>query len=258
MKKNDLRAYLALILGFCLFALAPQAVRADEYVETSANVEEIDVDFLADFEDEFGDEEEDTAPSQGIADPLKYWNVMWFQFNDKVYFWVMKPVSKVYAFVLPEAPRKGIRNFFKNLGMPGRFFNCLFQGRLKGSGIELARFGVNTTVGLLGLFDPAHHWLDLKAQNRDGDQTLAKARIGKGIYLTWPAFGPSSIRGTFGLAIDTVLNPATFLPGIGAFAKINNISLGEDHYESVIEASINPYVGIRDGYVQYRNQKAEE
>jgi phospholipid-binding lipoprotein MlaA len=258
MRESDTRARVAFFLGFCLLALAPQAAPADEPPGAPADVGEFDDEFLAEFEDELGQVDERAALGRTIADPLKGWNKVWFYFNDKLYFWVMKPVAKGYGFILPEAPREGVQNFFQNLGMPGRFVNCLFQGRLKGSGIELARFGVNITAGVLGFFDPAHSWLDLHPQPRDTDQTLAKARIGKGFYLVWPLAGPSSVRGTFGLAVDAALNPATYFPGVGLLAGINDISLGNNPYESLVEASINPYVGLRNGYVQYRDQKAEE
>ena len=101
------------------------------------------------------DDQDEVKP---ISDPLEPVNRAFFVFNDKLYFWVLKPVSWGYAKVVPEGPRKGVRKFFSNLSTPVRTVNCLLQGDLKGSGTELARFGINTTAGVLGFWDPALGW----------------------------------------------------------------------------------------------------
>ena len=91
------------------------------------------------------------APS--VADPLEPWNRMVFTFNDKLYFWVMKPAASGYNTVVPKGVRISARNFFDNLSMPVRFVNASLQGKIKSAAVELARFGVNTVFGIAGLFD---------------------------------------------------------------------------------------------------------
>ncbi|MDP2968165.1 MAG: VacJ family lipoprotein, partial [Deltaproteobacteria bacterium] len=102
-------------------------------------------------EAEEGEEEEIAT----IADPLEPFNRAMFYFNDKLYFWVLKPVAQGYNKVVPEAPRVGVNNFFSNLKFPIRFVSCLFQADFSCMATELGRFAVNTIWGVGGLLDPA-------------------------------------------------------------------------------------------------------
>lgn len=222
----------------------------------------------------------DAAPggerAQPIADPIRPVNEVFFTFNDKLYFWVLKPAAQGYSFVLdnlyygtvtygtlgyasvePEGARKGVRNFFRNLAMPIRAVNCLLQGNLGGTGVELQRFGVNTTVGVLGFGDPATHW-GLSRQREDFGQTIGSYGAGPGIYIVWPVFGPSSIRGTVGIVGDYFLNPLSYYPpssvvrtGIKVYERVNTTSLRIGDYEE-IKDQFSPYVALRDAYHQHR------
>src|SRR5512143_3912072 len=91
--------------------------------------------------------DEPEEASGTIADPIEPVNRAFFHFNDKLYFWVLKPVATGYKAIIPEDGRIGVRNFFSNLTTPVRLVNCLFQARFKGAGIETARFVINTTYG---------------------------------------------------------------------------------------------------------------
>ena len=215
--------------------------------------EQAEADQLDALMDEYADEE-----AEAIADPLKPWNKLWFHFNDKFYFWILKPVSKGYGFLLPKYVRLRIKDFFNNLGFLVRFFNTSLQGKLKGAVTELGRFLVNTTVGILGLWDPATHWCGWKQYREDFDQTLGVWRIGQGVFLTWPIFGPSSIRGTFGLIFDAALNPTTYATGAGGLDTLNNTSLDLNPYESVRESAVDPYSSVRNAYVQNRRKVIAE
>jgi len=108
-----------------------------------------------DFEEEldlFDEEEEEVVT---VADPLEPFNRAVFHFNDKLYFWFLKPAARGYNYVFPEDFRICVRNFFVNLLFPVRFVNSILQGNFRGAGIELSRFMVNSTLGLGGLFDPS-------------------------------------------------------------------------------------------------------
>jgi hypothetical protein len=109
------------------------------------------------FEDEFGfdDQPEGTRPTAIVADPLKPLNKAFFVFNDKFYFWILKPVTLGYRWVLPTPVRTGVSNFFVNLFTPIRFTNCLLQGKLDGAATEYARFVTNSTIGVLGFGNTA-------------------------------------------------------------------------------------------------------
>jgi len=125
-----------------------------------------DEDILDEYEEEYGQE------NNGIADPLRPWNKIWFHFNDKTYFWLIKPVSKGYGMVLPRFLRKGVKNALDNLGFPARFVNNTLQGRLTCAETELGRFVLNTTIGVGGLWDPGARILHMKPCEADFDQTL--------------------------------------------------------------------------------------
>lgn len=249
MNRSSRSASIALVLAFVLLAGVAAAENVPGMAEKASAAAEANAA-------DFGDYAEDEGPT--IADPLKYWNVVWFQFNDKLYFWLLKPVSIGYKYLLPRPLRVGIKNVFINLAFPVRFVNNMFQGKLKRTGMELSRFLVNSTVGVLGLWDPATDWFHWKRYDEDFDQTLGVWHLGKGFYLTWPLLGPSSVRGTFGAAADAALNPATYLPGGGVLVRINDRSLGNKDYETLVENAVDPYSAVRNAYIQNRDKVVKE
>lgn len=202
-------------------------------------------------EDPFAKEEiEQTAPP--LADPIAPVNRGLFAFNDKLYFWVLKPVATGYSYVVPETARVGVGNFFRNAAMPIRMVNCLLQGSLKGTGIELARFGVNTTVGVAGFGDPARGWLKLHPRDEDFGQTLGVWGMGQVCYITWPVIGPSSLRDTIAWPVNAVLDPLTYVPGVGLLRTVNDTSLRLGDYEELKANALDPYIALRDAYNQHR------
>ncbi|MHB9098747.1 MAG: MlaA family lipoprotein [Syntrophales bacterium] len=213
--------------------------------------------------DEYGDIDvsektgEEARPE--IADPLEPFNRAMYHFNDKLYFWVLKPVAQGYGKVVPEPARIGISNFFANLAFPIRFVNCLLQVNFEGAATELGRFTVNTLWGVGGLLDPAaSKEINLSTQDEDFGQTLGAYGVGQGFFINWPVFGPSSPRDTVGLVGDGFLAPYNYLSpwyasaGVWGYDKVNDTSLRIGDYESLKGAAIDPYVAIRDAYVQYR------
>ncbi len=216
--------------------------------------------------DEYGDiEVSEQAGGEArpeIADPLEPFNRAMYHFNDKLYFWVLKPVAQGYGKVVPEAGRIGVSNFFANLAFPIRFVNCLLQANFAGAAEELGRFTVNTLWGVGGVLDPASSKdIDLAKQDEDLGQTLGSYGLGQGFFITWPFFGPSSPRDTVGMVGDGFLTPYSYLSpwyagaGIKLYGRVNDTSLRIGDYESLKEAAIDPYVAIRDAYVQYRLKK---
>ncbi|HUT36552.1 MAG TPA: VacJ family lipoprotein [Planctomycetota bacterium] len=187
-----------------------------------------------------------------LPDPLEGMNRAFFAFNDKLYFWFLRPVAGAYKSVVPRPARVGVRNVFSNLGAPARSLNCLLQGDLKGSGTELARFGVNTTVGVLGFGDPGKHWLKLTIRKEDFGQTLGVWGIGMGSYSNFPILGPSCTRDTVGFVVDVLLDPLTFMPGVGLVSRVNSTSLSLGEYEDFKKSVLDPYVAMRDAYNQHR------
>lgn len=196
-----------------------------------------------------------------IADPIEPWNRAMYHFNDKLYFWVLKPVARGYNVVVPEPVRISARNFFNNVAMPIRFVNCLLQLKLKGAGIELARFGLNSVIGLGGFFDVAKSRFELDARKEDFGQTLGFYGMGGLMYIVWPLLGPSTIRDTIGFAGDSFLDPVKYLNpfeaafGVQVYERVNNTSLEIGTYEDMKQSAIEPYIAIRDAFIQYRKEQ---
>jgi len=247
-KARWLSALLAFI--FLLFSTLP--LYCQENTSTAGAKWYEDDDYL---------EEEET-----VSDPLEPMNRAFFYFNDKLYFWMVKPAARVYSYFLAEDVRMCVRDFFHNLTAPVRIVNNLLQGKLKNSGIETARFVINSTVGIVGLADPAQREFGLAIKDEDLGQTLAVYGVGSGIYICWPFFGPSNLRDTVGLIGDSFLSPLTYLTaadtaaGIGAKAgsHINDASLTIGDYEDFKAASLDPYLALRDAYRQYRKNKIND
>jgi len=207
-------------------------------------------------------EEEEIAT---ITDPLESFNRAMFRFNDKLYFWVLKPVAQGYKKVVPEAPRVGVKNFFSNLKFPIRFVSCLLQADFSGAATEFGRFAVNTIWGVGGLSDPASSkQLNIPKNEADLGQTLGVYGLGQGFYIVWPILGPYSARDSIGIAGDYYLYPVSYITpwydrlAVSAYEGVNDTSLRIGDYEFIKEAAIDPYVALRDAYSQYRQKKVEE
>jgi len=213
-----------------------------------------------DADNESADETEDVQ----IADPLSFFNKGMYNFNDKLYFWILKPVAKGYASIIPERGRVSVKNFFDNLAFPVRFVSNILQARMKSARIELVRFAVNSTVGIVGFNDVAKERLALEVPDEDLGQTLGSYKIGHGFYIVWPFLGPSSLRDSIGFVGDRFLDPVSYVNpaetsvGIYVYENVNNTSLHIGDYESLKEAAIDPYISIRNAYIQNRKKKVEE
>jgi len=211
--------------------------------------------------DEFDDYAGDNAKEEivSIADPLEPFNRAMHEFNDKMYFWAVKPVAQGYKAVVPEPARISVDNFFSNLGFPARFLSCLLQADFKGAATETGRFTINTVWGIGGLLDPSSgKELNLQEQNTDLGQTLGVWGVGQGFYIVWPVFGPSTPRDTVSIAGNYFLDPVAYLNpwsarlGVNVLDKVNAASLRIGDYEALKNAAIDPYVAFRDAYIQYR------
>lgn len=197
-------------------------------------------------------------------DPLEPINRLSFEFNDKLYFWFLKPVGRFYSGVVPADLRGIIKNFFYNLSAPIRVVNCILQGKLSRATNEVLRFGINTTIGAGGLGDPAGVDFGIKKDPpEDLGQTLGTYGINHGFYIVWPFLGPSSLRDTLGLLGDSLLDPVNYIEdfsfrlGLKGTDKINSISFRIGDYESLKESAIDPYISLQDAYLQKRAQEVK-
>ena len=232
--------------------------------QDAENPQEISDDDLK-FDEELDFLEEGGEEVVTISDPLEPFNRAVFHFNDKLYFWFLKPAARGYNYVFPEELRIRVRNFFINLLFPVRFVNSILQGNIGGAAVELSRFVVNSTLGIGGLFDPSSRGLNLPMQDEDLGQTLGVYGLGHGIFLNVPVLGPYTARSLVGWAGDSFLDPVTWYVqpmllswGVKGYKKFNEVSLTLGDYEALKEAAIDPYVAIRNAYVQYRNAKVKK
>ena len=218
---------------------------------------------LDDLEDEDAPWLEDEDEELNVYDPLETINRGTFWFNDKLYFYLLKPVARGYRWIMPEPLMLGIGNFFSNLASPVRIINAGLQGKFADAGNELTRFGVNTTIGIGGLFDTAKDHFNLKKKDEDTGQTLGFYGIGPGPYLVLPFFGPSSFRDGLGLLADSRMDLTYYLwEDLDYWAAIvlktvNTVALDKDTYEGIKRDALDPYLFIRDAWTQYRQNKVE-
>ncbi|MHC5076138.1 MAG: MlaA family lipoprotein [Planctomycetota bacterium] len=205
-------------------------------------------------------EEELEEQAIEIADPLEGFNRFMFAFNDVFYVYI----GGTYKAVVPEPARLGIRNFFYNITTPVRFVNCLLQGKGNDAGKELDRFVINTTIGVLGFGDPARDKYGLELKDEDLGQTLAVYGVGDGFYLVLPLAGPSTLRDTGGKVGDLFLRPFFYLDStctkaaIYSVRQVNVSSFYIDDYEALKDSAIDPYIAMREAYIQYRQKKIQE
>jgi len=235
---------------------------ADTQSETAK--EEMLDEAAEDEDDEYEDEYEDEDVVL-ISDPIIQGNRDFYGLNDTLYFAALKPVSRGYGFIIPEELRVAIRNVFYNIRFPVRFINCLLQAKFRKSGGELGQFFINTTAGFLGLANVAANYPEFQPSKEDLGQTFAVWGIGNGAYLMLPFLGPSSVRDAFGRLGDIFIDPIWWVPidiwtsvAIRVGEVINDTSLRIGEYEALKEAALDPYVMIRNAYVQNRNKLIAE
>jgi len=217
-----------------------------------------------DFEEPLFDDYDDTKVIQTVADPLYYFNYAMYTFNDFLYFAAIKPIATGYKAIMPSVIRKGVNNFFHNLLFPVRFINNFLQGEMKDAGTEIEIFLINSTIGVLGFGQIAQNNFDLHTSNEDLGLTLGTYSIGNGFYLVLPILGPSTFRDTIGLAGDYFVTPVNYaepwelLWGLKVYDSLNAASFRLGDYEALKQAAIDPYVALRDAYIQYRKEKLRE
>jgi phospholipid-binding lipoprotein MlaA len=247
---------LLMIVAFILLLSFP--ARAQEPVAGPSRADELWLESL-DW-DLFDDEQ---RLERVIADPLEPFNRAMFAVNDRLYFWAVKPTARAYSAVVPARVRRGVGNFFSNAQYPIRLVNNLLQSNFKGALLESERFFLNTVFGGLGLADLSEILPELRVPAVDMGQTLGRYGFGSGIYIVWPVLGPSTMRDSAGFVGDFFLDPTTYLSpwetayGVKGTRALNSASFSLGEYESIKEASLDPYIAVREGYVQYRQNQVE-
>jgi phospholipid-binding lipoprotein MlaA len=165
-------------------------------------------------------------------DPWEGFNRRMYVFNYYFDKYVFLPVVSGYAFITPNYVEDRITNFFKNLGELRNFTNNLLQLKAKGTGVTLGRFIINSTIGIAGLWDPATP-IGLERHPEDFGQTLGHYNVGPGPYLVLPIFGPSTLRDTTGLVVDTAVKTAVYNEVLENADKDDEIKLALSLFEGI-------------------------
>ncbi len=190
------------------------------------------------------------------VDPYEGFNRKMYVFNDALDAYVANPIVDAYTFVTPKFVQVGVSNFFSNLNGINVFLNDFMQGKGVQGAEDTGRFLVNSTVGLLGLFDVATE-LGLEEHEEDFAQTLAVWGVPQGPYLVLPLLGPSTTRGIPGSLFDTVANPGTYVAAplrvLQVLQVINARAKVDSEVGFVKEAALDPYVFTRESFLQYRD-----
>lgn len=206
------------------------------------------------------------AAAPVVADPLEPVNRGIFHFNDAFYIHVLDPTARGYKKVLPPEVRQGIKNFFNNLISPLRVVSSALQGKLERAGQETSRFAINTSLGILGMGDAALDLFDMPAPPKeDLGQVMGTWGLGHGFYLVLPVLGPSSLRDGIGWLGGAYLDPVWYLPvgfweaaGIKSYEWFHRYSFVEGEYADLAAGAVDPYVAMRDFYLQYRARELKE
>lgn len=197
-------------------------------------------------------------------DPLEKFNEVMFEVNRNLDRFVLKPIAMVYSWVVPEPIEILIANGFDNIAFVPRAGNSLLQGKWGGATREVARFLINSTLGIGGLFDAARYW-GIEKSREDFGQTLGVWGLGPGPYLVLPLLEPMTIRDGIGRGVDALMNPLTWVgPSIyiglamKAAEMVNDRALNLELFQGLEESVIDLYSAVRNGYLRRREQMIKE
>jgi phospholipid-binding lipoprotein MlaA len=193
------------------------------------------------------------------SDPWEPFNDKMFTFNREVLDrFVLKPAATAWDFVFPDQVQKGIHNIFDNLAVVRRVVNNSLQLKWGGAAKEVARFTINSTVGVVGFFDVAKDGFGIEQSDEDTGQTFGVWGMGPGPYLVLPFLPPLTVRDGIGYALDAAMTPYVyFIPwyanvGSTATNTVNERSINLDRFERVAESTVDLYSAVRNAYLQRR------
>lgn len=189
-------------------------------------------------------------------DPLESLNRRIFGFNDFIYRNALIPLSAGYQRVVPAPARSSLLSAFRNIQEP---FNAVYhtaQGKFSPAGNNILRFAINSTIGLLGLFDPAEAWLNMEPAPSSLNETLMIYGVDQGAYVVLPFFGSSDIRGGLSQFTGSYFHPVSFVtnnPETTALISFDAFQLyapAAESYIGITEGSEDPYLYLRNQYLQ--------
>jgi phospholipid-binding lipoprotein MlaA len=166
--------------------------------------------------------------------------------------YVLRPVATGYQAIVLPGEQQAIHNMLDNVAMPKRLINSLLQGKFQGAGREVARFLINTTLGVAGMADVAKYQFHIEASDEDGGKTLAHYGVGQGPYLILPFISPLTVRDAFGYLLS--MDPINFfVPGLAIVGKATENAINERAITLQAEArgdvTLEEYSAVRHAYL---------
>jgi len=196
------------------------------------------------------------------VDPLEELNRPIYEFNQTLDQNLFEPIAILYRDNTPESIKKGVSNFFSNLGDVTTLANQILQFKAD-SFITLSRLFINTTIGLAGIFDPASE-LGLTKKDEDFGQTLGVWGVPEGPYFIIPILGPSTLRDSAGLYVD-MSSDANLINNLDTIEQISvtSVKLVDKRVEllpatDLINRSFDPYTTMRSSYLQKRRNDVND
>ena len=212
------------------------------------------------------DDPEAVADFKQTNDPLEPTNRVFYAVNNGLDTVILKPAAQAYRFVVPSPVRTGIHNVLSNLATPMQLSNDVMQGKPARAGDTTMRFLINTTVGVLGVFDVAKDW-GYPDHDADFGLTMARWGVPEGPFLFLPVLGPSGPRDAVGFGVDIALDPFGWVGAGTAVSAANwtrfglNVLDGRERYldatDSIKKTALDPYATFRSLYRQNRVAKIE-
>ena len=190
-------------------------------------------------------------------DPFEPVNRGIYGFNERLDNTLLKPTAEAYRAVIPQFIRSSVSNFFSNINDVVVALNNLLQGKFTAAYTDLGRIAINSTLGILGLFDVASE-AGIEKHDEDFGQTLAVWGIGDGPFVMLPLFGPSTVRDTAGRFVDyhadliTYVDPSHSRNQLWATRAVNRRAELLDASTVLQTAALDPYEFVRDAYLQRR------
>jgi phospholipid-binding lipoprotein MlaA len=180
-----------------------------------------------------------------------------YKFNTALDHAVLRPVARTYVKITPTPVRRCVTNFFSNFEYPVTIVNDVLQGKFRDGASDVGRFGVNTVVGIGGLFDPASRW-GLPKHDEDFGQTLGKWGVPPGPYLMLPLLGPSTVRDAPARLVDHYASPTAYISDtnvtIGLFlAGAVDTRARLLDTDALRESAFDPYAFLRNAWLQHRD-----
>ena len=196
-----------------------------------------------------------TSAQDSEYDPWEGFNRAVFSFNEGADKIIGKPLAKGYRAITPDPVEHSISRMFSNLGEVRNVLNNLLQGKLGMAANDGGRFLINSTIGVLGMFDVADKVGLLRSDGEDFSQTLAHWGVDRGPYLMLPFMGPSSLRAVVSLPLDTYADPVTYIddvPTRNSILFLDLIELRASLLDSEGLISGDKYIFLREAYLQRR------